>query len=104
MKLPLNMESPTVEAEVTRAKEAFGGYAIECVISAIEHGGSATGVGALVMMGLLDATLEQFLVWHRSQGLPFDQAEFLKLVEKRFILAEANVATFVVRPNLRVVQ
>jgi hypothetical protein len=98
------METPLVETEVARAKEAFGGYAIECVISAIEHGGSATGVGALVMMGLLDATLEHFLTWHRAHGLPFDQAEFLKLVEKRLTLAEANVATFVDRPNLRVVQ
>jgi len=91
MKLPPNLGHPAVQASIRNAKEAFGGYAIDCVMQAIKDGQSATGIGAVVMTGLLDATLEQFLVWHQSQGLLLDEEAFLDLVRQRLAIAQSNV-------------
>lgn len=104
MKLPPSMDQPSVEAAIRSAKEAFGSYAIDCVLEAQRVGGSAQGVGAIAMMGLLDATCEHFLVWHRAQSLPLDQAAFLELVTKRLALARASEALRGAGPNLRTVQ
>lgn len=93
MKLPPNIHNPAVEAAIQNAKEAFSSYAIDCVLQGIEQRGSATGLGAIAMIGLLDAALEHFALWHGSQGLPFDEEQFLAFVRERLNLARANIAT-----------
>lgn len=94
MKLPLNMDHPTVEAAVSNAKQAFGSYALDCVGKARERGGSATGTGAIAMIGLLDAALEHFSIWHRAQGVALDEEQFLAFVRERLKLADANTTRY----------
>ncbi|MBN8533875.1 MAG: hypothetical protein J0L51_07260 [Rhizobiales bacterium] len=104
MNLPANMDSPAVEATIENAKQAFGSFAIDCVLDGQRAGGSALGLGAIAMMGLLDAACEHFVVWHRAQSLPFEEAAFLGLVTKRLALAKASDAVREAGPNMRVVQ
>jgi len=92
MKLPPNMDQPAVEAAILNAKQAFSSYAIDCVMAGIEQGGSATGLGAIAMVGLLDAALEHFALWHQSQHLPFDEEQFLAFVRERRVVPRRFVA------------
>ncbi|MGL5447474.1 MAG: hypothetical protein ACRDBL_09210 [Rhabdaerophilum sp.] len=94
MRLPPYINHPAVEAVIANAKEAFDCHAFECVELVKEKVGSAIGAGAISMVGLLDAALEHFAVWHGAQDLPFDEEQFLAFVRERFKLAGANAAGY----------
>lgn len=92
--LPPNMHAPEVEETVRNFKQMIGGQAIDAVLDAKRTGNSVTGCGAIAMMGLLDAALEHWLVWHQAQGKTLDEEAFYRLVKERMSLASANVEGF----------
>lgn len=92
--LPPNIHAPEAEEAVRNFKTMIASQACNVVTEAKRDGFSAIGTGSIVMMGLLDATLEHWLIWHKAQRMTLDEEAFYALVKERMFLAIANTERF----------